>query len=454
MYQKVLIANRGEIAVRIIQACQELGMKTVAIYSEADADALHVQLADEAYCVGPAPLAQSYLNIERIIEVATRTNVQAVHPGYGFLAENPHFASVCTTWGIDFIGPQPESIEQMGGKVRARERMAAAGVPVIPGSQGTLSSPEEAAAAAEEIGYPVVLKASAGGGGRGIRVAYEESELREAFETASREAQASFGNGSLYLEKYLRNPRHIEFQVLADRHGHIVHLWERESSIQRRRQKLLEEAPSPVLSPELRDRMGQAAIRAAQAVHYVNAGTVEFLLDEDGSFYFIEMNTRIQVEHPTTECITRVDLIKEQFRIAAGEPLSFTQHDLQPEGWSIEFRINAEDPYNRYLPSPGQIIRFDVPGGPGVRLDTGVRAGCMVQPYYDSLIAKLIVWGRDRHEAIQRGRRAVDAFTIEGIKTTLPLHRQLLRDERFIKGDYNTLFLEEEFSLEPIAESR
>ena len=445
LFRKILVANRGEIAVRIIQACQELGIKTVAIYSEADADSLHVRMADESHCVGPAAPTRSYLNVEAIMDIATRSQVEAIHPGYGFLAENAYFASVCNTWGIDFIGPSPESIEQMGGKVQARERMMQAGVPVIPGSQGALSSLEEAESMAEKIGYPVLIKASAGGGGRGIRVVQEPSELRDAFETASREAQAAFGDGSLFMEKYLRNPRHVEFQVMADRHGNFVHLWERDSSIQRRRQKLLEEAPCPILSPELRERMSEAAILAARAVHYVNAGTVEFLLDEDGQFYFIEMNTRIQVEHPTTEWITQIDLIKEQILVAAGEPLSFTQEDIKPRGWSIEFRINAEDPYNRFMPSPGTITRFDTPGGPGIRIDTGFQAGSTVQPFYDSLVAKLIVWGRNRQEALQRGRQAIRNFRIEGIHTTLPLHQDLLNHPRFQQGDYNTLFLEEEF---------
>jgi len=444
MFNKVLIANRGEIAVRVIRACRELGIRTVAVFSEADEDSLHVALADEAYCIGPAPATRSYLHIPSLIEAASKAGVDAVHPGYGFLAENAHFAAVCKTWGIEFIGPSPEAIETMGLKSRARETMMRAGVPVVPGSDGTVNSDEEAMEIAEEIGYPVLIKAAAGGGGRGIRVARNRDEMIEALASARREAEATFGNGAVYVEKFLEEPRHVEIQVMADKHGHIVHLGERECSVQRRRQKLIEEAPSPAVDADLRARMAEAALRAAAAVDYVGAGTVEFLVDRYGNFYFIEMNTRIQVEHPVTEAVTGIDLVKEQIRIAAGEPLSFRQDDVRFNGWAIECRINAEDPGNRFLPSPGTITAWEEPGGPGIRVDSGVRAGSVVQPYYDSLVAKVIAWGRDREEAIARMERALAEFRIEGVKTTVPLYREILAREDFRQGAVHTRWLEEE----------
>ncbi|MBX5475812.1 MAG: acetyl-CoA carboxylase biotin carboxylase subunit [Clostridia bacterium] len=442
MYRKVLVANRGEIAVRVLRACRELGIRTVAIYSEADKDAYHVQFADEAYPVGPAPASQSYLNIAAIIDVASRAEVEAIHPGYGFLAENAHFAAVCRTWGIDFIGPSPEAIEQMGDKARARELMKRSGVPVIPGSEGTVRGLEEALAVAQEIGFPVLVKAAAGGGGRGIRVVHDANELKAAVESAEREAKSSFGSGEVYVEKYLASPRHIEFQILADRHGHTLSLYERDSSIQRRRQKIVEEAPSPVLTPELRARMSEAAVRAAEAVNYTGAGTIEFLVEDD-QFYFIEMNTRIQVEHPVTEMTLGVDIVKEQIRVAAGQALPFRQEDLKPRGWSIEFRVNAEDPDRNFLPSPGTITRVRWPHGLGVRVDEGVTAGSVVQPFYDSLLAKVIVWGADREEALARARRAFQECEIEGVKTTIPLFRRLLDHPDFVEGRYSTRWLEE-----------
>jgi acetyl-CoA carboxylase biotin carboxylase subunit len=444
LYAKVLVANRGEIAVRIIRACREMGIRSVAVYSEADADALHVRLADEAHLIGPPPATESYLNIPRLLEVAAEARVDAVHPGYGFLSENSHFASVCRAWGFDFIGPEPETIERMGLKSAARDRMRAAGVPVIPGTQGAVEDEEEALRTAAEIGYPVLVKAAAGGGGRGIRAADSPEALRSAMEAAAREAAASFGSGEVYVEKLLREPRHVEFQILADRHGGVAHLFERESSLQRRRQKILEEALSPCIGgdAELRARMAEAALAAARAVDYVGAGTVEFLVDAERNFYFIEMNTRIQVEHPTTEMVTGVDIVKEQIRVAAGEPLGFRQEDLRPNGWSIECRINAEDPDNRFLPSPGTISGWEPPSGPWVRVDEGAYAGYTVQPYYDSLLAKLVAWGRDRDEAIRRAARALEEFRVDGIRTTIPLHRRLMEEEDFLAGRYHTGWLE------------
>ncbi|ADU52338.1 biotin carboxylase; acetyl-CoA carboxylase carboxyltransferase subunit alpha [Thermaerobacter marianensis DSM 12885] len=444
MFQKILIANRGEIAVRVIRACRELGIRTVAVYSEADENALHVAMADEAYCIGPAPAPRSYLHIPSLIEAASKAGVDAIHPGYGFLSENAHFAAVCKTWGIEFIGPPPEAIETMGLKSLAREAMQRAGVPVVPGSEGTVEDEDEALRIAREIGYPVLVKAAAGGGGRGIRVARDEQELVQALASARREAESTFGNGAVYLEKFLEEPRHIEIQVIADKHGHTLHLGERECSVQRRRQKLIEEAPSPVMTPELRQRMAEAAVRAAEAVDYVGAGTVEFLVDRDGNFYFIEMNTRIQVEHPVTELITGIDLVKEQIRVAAGEPLSFTQEDVTFRGWAMECRINAEDPNNRFLPSPGTITAWEPPGGPGVRVDAGFRAGTAVVPFYDSLVAKLIVWGRDREETMARMQRALAEFRIEGIRTTIPLYQEILKRDDFRQGRFHTRWLEEE----------
>ncbi|MBX6351602.1 MAG: acetyl-CoA carboxylase biotin carboxylase subunit [Clostridia bacterium] len=451
MYRKILVANRGEIAVRVMRACRELGIRTVAIYSEADREALHVQYADEAYPVGPPPAKESYLDVAAIIDVASRAEVEAIHPGYGFLSENPHFAAVCRTWGIDFVGPDPDAIEKMGDKAKARELMRSSGVPVIPGSEGTVSGFEEAEAVAREIGYPVLVKAAGGGGGRGIRVVGSAEELRRALEGAEREARSAFGTGELYIEKFLPNPRHVEIQVLADRHGHTLSLYERDSSIQRRRQKILEESPCPVLAPEMRARMSEAAVLAAEAVGYTGAGTVEFLLDpESQSFYFIEMNTRIQVEHPVTEAILGVDIVKEQIRVAAGQALSFTQEDLAVRGAAIEFRINAEDPENRFLPSPGQVTRLRWPLGPGVRVDEGLVEGGFVQPYYDSLIAKLVVWGADREEALMRARRALAECEVEGVKTTIPLFRRLVADPDFVAGRYSTRWLEESFLAQPV----
>ena len=441
MFKKILIANRGEIALRVISACRELGIKTVAIYSEADRDALHVRYADEDVCVGPYPSAASYLNISSIVSAAEITEADAIHPGYGFLSENAYFAEILQDCHITFIGPPPEAIRKMGDKSLARRTAAAAGVPTIPGSPGPLESVDDALAFAKKAGYPVILKASAGGGGRGMRIARDERDLANAYETARAEAEKAFGNAEVYLEKYLEDPRHIEFQVFGDTRGNIRHLGERECSIQRRHQKLIEEAPSTVLDADLRRRMGEAAIATASAVGYVNAGTVEFLLDRDGRFYFMEMNTRLQVEHTITEEVTALDLVKEQIAVAAGAPLSFLDRDMSPRGHAIEFRINAEDPVT-FAPSPGRIASFHPPGGLGVRLDTAAYQGYLIPPHYDSLIAKLIVWGRDREEAIGRGRRALDFFVIEGIKTTIPLHRRILDDPDFIAGRLSTHFME------------
>ena len=441
MFKKILIANRGEIALRVISACRELGIRTVAIYSEADREALHVRYADEDVCVGPYPSAASYLNISSIVSAAEITEADAIHPGYGFLSENAYFAEILQDCHITFIGPSPDAIRKMGDKSLARRTVAAVGVPTVPGSPGPVESVDDAVAFARKAGYPVILKASAGGGGRGMRVARDERELSGAFETARNEAEKAFGNAEVYLEKYLENPRHIEFQVFGDSRGTLRHLGERECSIQRRHQKLIEEAPSAVLEEGLRKRMGEAAIAAARSVNYTNAGTVEFLLDEDGKFYFMEMNTRLQVEHPITEEVTSLDLVKEQIAVAAGAPLSFGDGDTGPRGHAIEFRVNAEDPVT-FKPSPGRIASFHPPGGLGVRVDTAAYQGYLIPPHYDSLIAKLIVWGRDREEAIGRGRRALDFFVIEGIKTTIPLHRRILDDPDFISGKLSTHFME------------
>ena len=441
MFKKILIANRGEIALRVISACRELGIKTVAIYSEADRDALHVRYADEDVCVGPYPSAASYLNISSIVSAAEITEADAIHPGYGFLSENAYFAEILQDCHITFIGPSPDAIRKMGDKSVARRTVAAAGVPTVPGSPGPLESVDEALPLARKAGYPVILKASAGGGGRGMRIARDDRELANAFDTARAEAEKAFGNAEVYMETYLENPRHIEFQVFGDSHGNLKHLGERECSIQRRHQKLIEEAPSPVLDESLRRRMGEAAIAAARTVRYNNAGTVEFLLDANGKFYFMEMNTRLQVEHPVTEEVTALDLVKEQIAVAAGAPLSFADRDMTPRGHAIEFRINAEDPVT-FTPSPGRIATFHPPGGLGVRLDTAAYQGYVIPPHYDSLIAKLIVWGRDREEAIGRGRRALDFFVIEGIRTTIPLHRRILDDPDFIDGKLSTQFME------------
>ena len=442
MLKKVLVANRSEIALRIVRACRELGISSVAVYSDADAEALHVRHADESVNIGPPPAGKSYLDIEKLINAAKETGAEAIHPGYGFLAENASFAAGCEDAGITFVGPSSGAIESMGDKSAARRIAQEAGVPVVPGSKETTSA-DEAVETAEKIGYPVMVKAAAGGGGRGIRVANDEDDLRKAVKVAKQEAEKAFGNGSLYLEKLLVGPRHVEVQVMADHHGNAIHLYERECSMQRRRQKILEEAPSPGLSSEIRNKMTEAAVRLTKEAGYTNAGTVEFLLDEDEDFYFIEMNTRIQVEHPVTEMLTGVDLVKEQLRIAAGEPLSLAQEDVLFKGWAIEFRINAEDPNQDFMPSPGRISFLDVPGGPGVRVDSAIYQGYEIPPFYDSLVGKLIVWALTREEAIDRGRRALREYRLEGIKTTIPLHLRLLENDAFRSGEYHTNYLEE-----------
>lgn len=443
MFKRVLVANRGEIAVRVIRACRELGIETVAVYSEADKDSLHVQLADEAYCIGPTPSQKSYLHIPSIISVATLTGVDAIHPGYGFLAENSDFAEVCEACNITFIGPSAHAIETMGDKAVAKETMAKAGVPVVPGSDGLVASVEEAVNVAQEIGYPVIIKATAGGGGKGIRVVHDEEALRKAVTTAQREAETAFGNSGVYLEKFIERMRHVEIQVMADRHGNVIHLGERDCSVQRRLQKLVEESPCPVLPDEIRQEMGAAGVAAAKAVDYVGAGTIEFIYAPDGKFYFMEMNTRIQVEHPVTEWVTGVDLVREQILAAAGEPLSVSQEDIVLRGHAIECRINAEDPEKNFMPSPGTIVNYIPPGGIGVRIDSAAFPGYTVPPYYDSMIAKLIVWAPTRKQAIDRMLRALSEFHIDGVKTTIPFHQQLLKHEKFVEGDVSTRFLEE-----------
>jgi acetyl-CoA carboxylase biotin carboxylase subunit len=442
MFHKVLVANRGEIAVRVIRALRELGIPSVAIYSEADRESLHVKLADEAYCVGPTPSRESYLNIKNILSLATSIGVDAIHPGYGFLAENSDFAEFCKACGITFIGPSVEAIEKMGDKAVAKETMKKAGVPCVPGTDGLVDDIDEAVKIAEEIGYPIIIKATAGGGGKGIRIAHSPEELRRLIELAQTEAATAFGNPGVYLEKYITQMRHVEIQVLGDNYGNVVYLGERDCSIQRRLQKLIEEAPSPALTPEKRREMGEAAVRAAKAVNYSGAGTIEFIYDVDGSFYFMEMNTRIQVEHPVTEMITGIDLIKEQIRVAAGEPLSIKQEDIVLDGWAIECRINAEDWEKNFMPCPGKIVNYLPPGGFGVRVDSAAYTGYTVTPFYDSMIAKLIVWAPTREEAILRMDRALSEFKIEGIKTTIPFHQKVLRHEKFIEGDFDTKFLE------------
>lgn len=441
MFKKILIANRGEIACRIIWACRELGIKTVAVHSEADRDSLHVRFADEAVCIGPPPSAQSYLNITQIIAAAEITNVDAIHPGYGFLSENAHFAEVCEECNIDFIGPTPAVIRMMGDKSEAKRTMKAAGVPVTPGSDGLIEDEETAISEAERIKYPVLIKATAGGGGRGMRIAHNRTELLNAYQTARAEAEVAFKNSGVYIEKYIENPRHIEIQVLGDNYGNAIHLGERECSVQRRHQKLIEESPSPAVSYELRQEMGRVAVEACQRIGYNNAGTIEFLLDEDGSFYFMEMNTRIQVEHPVTEMVTVSDLVAAQIRIAAGEPLNYTQDELMFVGHAIECRINAEDPFNDFRPSPGKITSFHSPKGHGVRVDTHVYAGYTIPPYYDSMIAKLICRARTRDEAILKMERALDEFVVEGVKTTVPFHQRLMRNKDFQDGNFTTNFL-------------
>jgi acetyl-CoA carboxylase biotin carboxylase subunit len=445
MFSKVLVANRGEIALRVIRACRELGLQTVAVYSEADRESLHVRFADDDVCIGPAPARESYLRISRLIAAAEITGADAIHPGYGFLAENAEFAETCAASNITFIGPTAEQIRAMGDKAAARDAMARVGVPVVPGTAGPVEDPEAALGAARDIGFPVIIKAAAGGGGKGMRVAREEDEFLKSFSLARSEALAAFGNADVYVEKYLERPRHIEFQIMGDRHGSVIHLGERDCSIQRRHQKLVEEAPSPAVTPELRERMGEAAVRGARAIDYVGAGTIEMLLNDDGEFYFMEMNTRIQVEHPVTEQLTGVDLVKEQIRVAAGERLSITE--VPPlRGHVIECRINAEDPWRNFAPSPGRVDVFHPPGGPGVRLDTHVYAGYTVPPFYDSLLAKLIVQGRDREEALRRMHMALESFIIEGVATTSAFLARVIEHPKFRAGDFDTRFLERELA--------
>ncbi|CUS77059.1 acetyl-CoA carboxylase, biotin carboxylase subunit [Candidatus Kryptonium thompsonii] len=448
MFKKILIANRGEIALRIIRTCKELGIKTVAVYSEADRYSLHVRFADEAVCIGPGPSKDSYLNIPRIIAAAEITNAEAIHPGYGFLAENAMFAEICESSGIKFIGPTPDAIEAMGDKALAKETMRKAGVPVIPGSDGVVETLEEAREIANEIGYPIMLKAAAGGGGKGMRMVNDESELENAWQTARAEAEAAFGNPAVYIEKFIERPRHIEIQILADEYGNVIHLGERDCSIQRRHQKLVEESPSPIVTPGLREAMGQAAVKGAKSVKYRNAGTIEFLVDKNGNFYFMEMNTRIQVEHPVTEMVYGIDIVREQIRIAAGEKLNIKQRQLKPNGHAIECRINAEDSYNGFRPSPGKITGLHFPGGFGIRVDSHIYQDYVVPPYYDSLIAKLIAHGRTRDEAIARMLRALEEFVIEGIHTTIPFHIKLLNSPEFRSGvDYDTKFVDLKFNM-------
>lgn len=446
MFKKVLIANRGEIAVRIIRACRELNIPTVAVYSTADRDSLHVKLADERVCIGGPAANQSYLNLANIISAANNTGADAIHPGYGFLAENAYFAELCSTHDIKFIGPSSQVIKMMGDKVEAREMARQAGVPLVPGSDGAVSSLEEARRIADAIGYPVMIKAAAGGGGKGMRLAHSPESLKEALETARMEAGAAFGNDEIYIEKYIEEPRHIEIQVLADEHGNAIHLGERDCSLQRRNQKLLEESPSTLLDEELRARMGSVAVELAKKVGYSSAGTVEFLVDKNRNFYFIEMNTRIQVEHPVTEFVTGIDLVKEQIRCAAGIPLGIQQQDVAFKGSAIECRINAEDPDHDFRPSPGTVTRYLPPGGPGVRVDSSVYTGYTIPPFYDSMVAKLIVWGADRDEAIARMKRALSEFAIEGIKTTIPFHLKVLNNAFFQKGEVYTNFIQRRMS--------
>lgn len=447
MIRKVLIANRGEIAVRIIRACKELGIQTVAIYSEADKDAMHTQLADEAICVGKPKSKDSYLNESNIISAAVITKCNAIHPGFGFLSENAEFASICEECNIKFIGPSSKTISIMGDKARAREIMKNADVPVIPGSNGIVKSIDEAYIEAKEIGYPVMIKAALGGGGKGIRIVHKEDELENAYFTAKSEAKVNFGDDTIYIEKFIENPRHIEFQILGDEHGNIIHLGERDCTIQRRNQKVLEEAPSSILSDDLRIEMGRAAINAAKAVNYFNAGTIEFLVDKYSNFYFMEMNTRIQVEHPITEMITSIDIVKEQIKIASGECLSFSQDEVEIKGHAIECRINAENPRKGFIPSPGKIEFLNLPGGNGIRVDTAVYSGYTIPPTYDSMIAKLIAYGKSREEAINKMLRALDEFVIEGIDNNIDFQIDILNNEKFRLGDFDTSFISKEYNL-------
>lgn len=442
MFKKVLIANRGEIALRIIRACKELGIATVAVHSQADEDSLHVRFADEVICIGPAKGIDSYLKPDRIIAAAEITGADAIHPGYGFLSENAGFAEMCTTHGFKFIGPPAQVIRMMGDKAQAKETMKKAGVPVVPGSEGIIKNIDEAKVLAKDIGFPVILKAVSGGGGRGMRIVNSEDEFEVNYQMASSEAAGAFNNPDMYMEKFIRNPRHIEIQIMADQHGSVVYLGERECSIQRRHQKLIEEAPSAIVTKELREKMGNASVSGALNAGYEGAGTIEYLLDAEGKFYFMEMNTRIQVEHPVTEIVYETDLVKDQIKVAAGEKLRYTQKDLKINGHAIECRINAEDWERNFMPSPGEITSFHIPGGPGVRVDSHVYQKYIIPPYYDSLIAKLICYGRDRDEAIQRLNRALDEFIIEGVKTTIPFHKRLIARPEFLSADFDTGFLE------------
>ncbi len=446
MFSKILIANRGEVALRIIRACKDMGIKAVAVYSEADKDSLHVKFADEAICIGASAPSGSYLNIPSIISAAEITDVEAIHPGYGFLAENAHFAEVCESCNIKFIGPTPEAMRLMGDKMAAKDTMRKAGLPIIPGSLSIVKEKEEALRVAHKLQYPVIVKAAAGGGGRGMRIAHNDVRLVSVLMTCQAEAEAAFGNPAVYIEKYVPNPRHVEFQIVADKYGHIVHLGERDCTIQRRHQKLLEESPSPAVDPKLRKKMGDAAVKGAKAGNYTNVGTIEFLLDEHGNYYFMEMNTRIQVEHPVTEMVTGIDLVKEQIKIAAGERLSYSQDDIKFSGHAIECRINAEDADNNFMPCPGKVTFFHTPGGPGVRVDSHVYQGYTIPPFYDSMIAKLITYGKNRSEAIQVMQRALSEFTIEGIKTTIDFHKRLTADPAFLRGEVTTEFIEKKMA--------
>ena len=451
MFRKLLIANRGEIAVRVIRACRELGIRTVAVYSDADRHAMHVRMADEAFCIGPPAAAESYLNIPNIMSTAELLGVDAIHPGYGFLAENPHFSEICQDVNITFVGPPPEAIAIMGNKAAARQRMKAAGVPVVPGSEGPVRNESEATDVARSVGFPIIVKASAGGGGRGMRVVHTREDLRRALQTAQAEAEAAFGSGELYLEKYVEEPRHIEVQILADKHNDVIHLGARDCSIQRRHQKLLEESPPPGVRDRFIRALGKAAVRAAHAINYTNAGTVEFLVDRDGHFYFMEMNTRIQVEHPVTEMVTGTDIVKLQMKVAVGEKLGINQGDVEIRGHAIECRVNAEDPRHDFRPSPGTVAMFVPPGGPGVRVDTHVYAGYTIPPYYDSLLAKVITWGADRAEAITRMRRALAEFEIAGVPTTIPFHLMVLDNAFFRRGEVYTNFVQRRIDLSALA---
>ena len=447
MLKKVLIANRGEIAVRIIRACREMGIRTVAIYSEADKNALHVQLADEAICVGPAPSSKSYLNVKAILEAACLTGADSIHPGFGFLSENPNFAKICQETGIKFIGPDYKLIELLGNKSKAKETMKRAGVPVVPGSDGLIYSKEQAVNLAEQIKYPVMLKASAGGGGRGIRVAYSKEELEKEYDIVKQEAKVSFNDDSLYLEKFVEHPRHVEIQILADEHGNCIHLGERDCSVQRRNQKVLEETPSGILDEKTRKKMGEVAVKAVKEIGYSNAGTIEFLVDKNKDFYFMEMNTRVQVEHPVTEMVTGVDIIKEQIKIASGEELQYKQEDIKFEGHSMEVRINAENPDKNFMPCPGTITGLHIPGGNGIRVDTAIYSGYTVPPTYDSMLAKLIVHGKTREESIAKMKSAVAEFVVEGITTNIDFLLKILENENFKANNYDTSFIQKEFKI-------